>query len=351
MPEPEIHNERGVTKFAERESIVHRELDNSFNLRAAETALSSGPRGKDCMSLSSSLRSGKNRAGGNDKIGAASSDEPPRMFLADSLRVASRTNPWAVGGATLLNGAVLAILLFMGFRETIYPGPTDPAAKADVDLSRFFPFVAGKPAPSHSSGGSGNHELIDPIEGRLPKFEENPIAPPQIPVLVHPQLAIDPAIAVPLEMKLPDNPSLPMVGVYRSPNVTLASAGPGSSGGIGVGKNGSLGPGNGPGLEPGSDRGVYAAGIGGVSNPIPLVTPEAEFSDEARRQKYQGVCLVAVIVDAQGNPRNARVTRSLGMGLDEKALDAVRKYKFKPARKDGKPVPVWITVEVDFRLY
>ena len=80
-------------------------------------------------------------------------------------------------------------------------------------------------------------------------------------------------------------------------------------------------------------------------------TPEAEFSDEARRAKYQGVCLISLIVDAQGNPQNPRVVRPLGMGLDEKALEAVRKYKFKPAMKGGTPVPVMMSIEVNFRLY
>ena len=90
---------------------------------------------------------------------------------------------------------------------------------------------------------------------------------------------------------------------------------------------------------------------GGVSAPVPVVWPEAEFSDEARRAKYQGVCLVSLIVDAHGDPVSPRVVRPLGMGLDEKALEAVRKYKFKPAMKEGKPVPVQITIEVNFRLY
>ena len=85
---------------------------------------------------------------------------------------------------------------------------------------------------------------------------------------------------------------------------------------------------------------------------MPLNQVEAEFSDEARRAKYQGVCLVSLIVDAQGNPQDPHVVRTLGMGLDEKAMEAVRKYKFKPAMKDGHtPVPVMITVEVNFRLY
>jgi periplasmic protein TonB len=88
-----------------------------------------------------------------------------------------------------------------------------------------------------------------------------------------------------------------------------------------------------------------------VSAPIPIVTPEAEFSDEARRSKYQGICMISIIVDAHGYPQNPRVLQSLGMGLDEKALDAVGRYRFKPALKDGRPVPVRIAVAVNFRLY
>jgi TonB family protein len=81
------------------------------------------------------------------------------------------------------------------------------------------------------------------------------------------------------------------------------------------------------------------------------VSPEAEFSDEARRNKYQGICLIAMIVDARGYPQNPRVIRSLGMGLDEKALEAVQRYRFRPAMKDGKPVAAMISVQVDFRLF
>jgi TonB family protein len=97
------------------------------------------------------------------------------------------------------------------------------------------------------------------------------------------------------------------------------------------------------------------AGVGRVGNnvsaPMALNHVEAEFSDEARRKNIEGVCLISVIVDAQGKPQNARVMRSLGYGLDEKAIEAVNKYKFKPAMKDGKtPVPVMITVAVNFRL-
>jgi periplasmic protein TonB len=178
---------------------------------------------------------------------------------------------------------------------------------------------------------------------------------PMVPVLEKPKLAIDSAINVQPNLKLPDNPTLPNIGVTDSANVKLASNGSGSGGGMGSGSGGGLGSGGGNGYGPGyggnTGGGLYRVG-GGVSAPVPLNDVEAEFSDEARRAKYQGVCVIQLIVDAHGNPQNPRVIQPLGMGLDEKALEAVRKYRFKPAMKDGKtPVPVMITVEVNFRLY
>ena len=97
---------------------------------------------------------------------------------------------------------------------------------------------------------------------------------------------------------------------------------------------------------------LYRVGDG-VSAPVAIFQPEAEFSDEARRAKYEGTVVVALIVDAQGNPQNVHISRSLGMGLDEKAMEAVRQYKFKPAfdSKTKHAVPVPIAVEVRFRLY
>ena len=206
---------------------------------------------------------------------------------------------------------------------------------------------------SGGGGGGGTHDSSDAIKGRLPHSDLSPLTP-QVPIL-DPKLSIEPAIAVPLDVKLPDNPALPNVGVHASANVTLLSNGPGTHGGMGIGADGGLGPGDGIGFELGDRKGVgtgpYVPGEGGVSEPIPIVTPEAEFSDEARRAKFQGLCMISLIVDADGNPANPRIVRRLGMGLDEKALEAVRRYRFKPAMKQGRPVPVLITVAVDFRLY
>jgi TonB family protein len=95
---------------------------------------------------------------------------------------------------------------------------------------------------------------------------------------------------------------------------------------------------------------VYHVG-NGVTAPVVLHFAEAEFSDEARREKYQGVCILSLIVDTKGMPQNARATRPLGKGLDEKAVEAVNGFRFKPAMKDGVPVPVIVAVEVAFHLY
>jgi periplasmic protein TonB len=269
-------------------------------------------------------------------------------------RMASRTNPWAVGGATVLNAGVMALLLYLGLRVVSHGTPaTIPHGKIDLaDISALLPHKSSK---ADGGGSGGNHSLIDPMIGGNPRLDLHPQAPPMDPVLDRPTIALNSAIAVPPDVKLPDNPNLPNIGVNKSPNVKVVSAGTGSGHGLGLHSGNGDGDGDGDGFGPGGDRGfnggVYSPGVGGVSDPIPLVTPEAEFSDEARRHKAQGIVMISVIVDAQGNPRDPRVTRALGMGLDEKAIEAVMRYRFKPAKKDGKPVAVRIGVLVNFRLY
>jgi TonB family protein len=83
---------------------------------------------------------------------------------------------------------------------------------------------------------------------------------------------------------------------------------------------------------------------------VPLFKPEPEYSEEARKAKFQGSVIVALIVDEKGNPQSIRVIRPLGLGLDEKAIEAVQKWRFKPGLKDGRPVPVTAQIEVSFRL-
>jgi TonB family protein len=132
------------------------------------------------------------------------------------------------------------------------------------------------------------------------------------------------------------------------------SNGTGSGGGIGSGSGGGVGSGSGPGVGPGRGGGfgggAYRIG-NGVSAPRALETPDPEYSEEARKAKYQGVVVLWLIVGPDGKPRDIKVTRPLGMGLDQKAIEAVNRWRFEPAMKDGRPVAVQINVEVNFRLY
>jgi TonB family protein len=99
-----------------------------------------------------------------------------------------------------------------------------------------------------------------------------------------------------------------------------------------------------------ANESVVRAGRG-VTAPKPLYTPDPKYDKSARKAKYQGICVLSLIVGPDGTPRDVRVTRALGEGLDVKAVEAVSKWRFEPATKDGKPVASFINVEVTFRLY
>jgi protein TonB len=85
--------------------------------------------------------------------------------------------------------------------------------------------------------------------------------------------------------------------------------------------------------------------------PRPIYSPDPEFSEEARKAKYQGTCTLMIVVSPDGRPINIRVVSSLGMGLDEKAIEAVKTWRFEPGQKNGHAVPFEMAVEVDFHLY
>jgi TonB family protein len=267
-------------------------------------------------------------------------------------RMAVKPNPWAIGISTTVNLMVLAALLIFGVRKIIDTVNQQQLHATDIDVGDFK--APNDTSKAGGGGGGGDNSIVDPNKDKLPKFEKDPVVPPQVQTVDNPKIAMEAAIDVQKNIILPDNPLMTNIGVKSGVNVVLSN-GQGTGGGMGSGSGGGMGSGTGNGYGPGyggnTGGGLYHVG-GGVSAPVALNSVEAEFSDEARRAKYQGVCLISLIVDAQGNPQNPRVIRTLGMGLDEKALEAVRKYKFRPAMKDGKtPVPVMITVEVNFRLY
>ena len=267
-------------------------------------------------------------------------------------RMAVKPNPWAIGISSTVNLTILLLVLFFVGRKIVEAVKPDLMA-TNIDVGDYNAPKSEKIAGG--GGGGGDRSIVEANKGKLPEKIKDPITPPQPQTIEKPLLPEPAAINVQKDIQLPDNPDMPMIGMHESTNVRLASAGIGSGAGMGSGSGGGLGSGSGNGYGPGeggnTGGGLYQIG-GRVSAPVVIHSVEAEFSDEARRAKYQGVCLISLIVDAQGNPQNIRVARALGMGLDEKAIAAIRQYKFKPAMKDGKtPVPVMITIEVDFRLY
>ena len=204
-------------------------------------------------------------------------------------------------------------------------------------------------------GGGGDRDKFQAPKGKLPKLAMEQITPPMMVVRNdHPKLAVEPTIVVPPQIKLATN-NLPNLG---DPMSHLPSGPPsngtGSGGGIGSGNGGGVGSGEGPGYGPGHGGGTGGGAFkvgGGVSAPKAIYAPDPEYSEEARKAKYQGTCVLWLIVGPDGRARDIRVARTLGLGLDEKAMEAVKTWKFEPAMKDGKPVAVQINVEVTFRLY
>jgi periplasmic protein TonB len=227
--------------------------------------------------------------------------------------------------------------------------------KATVTLVDPSDIPALKPSKTQvgGGGGGGDRDVLAASKGKLPKLSMQQITPPVVVIRnEHPKLAVEPTIVVPPQVVLASN-NMPNLGDPMA-HAVLPSNGTGAGGGIGTGEGGGVGSGKGPGFGPGegggTGGGLYHVG-GGVSAPRPIFSPEPEFSDEARKAKYQGTVVLRVIVGADGLPKDIQVRSSLGMGLDEKAIAAVKTWRFEPAKKDGHPVPVPIDLEVDFHLY
>src|SRR5271166_2241367 len=206
------------------------------------------------------------------------------------------------------------------------------------DMPVDLPMTAKKGSAMGGGGGGGDRDKLAATKGRLPKLSMQQLAPPAVVIRNdNPKLPVEPTVVVPPDIKIASN--LPNLGdpMSRVPEGPLSN-GTGSGGGIGSGSGGGVG------------GGAFRVG-NGVSAPRALETPDPEYSEEARKAKYQGTVVLWLIVGPDGKPRDIRVSRPLGMGLDQKAIEAVNRWRFEPAMKDGRPVAVQINVEVNFRLY
>jgi TonB family protein len=166
-----------------------------------------------------------------------------------------------------------------------------------------------------------------------------------------PKLMMEPSLVAAPDIVLP-NVNVAQIGL---PNGVPGppSNGPGSGGGIGTGDGGGAGPGSGPGYGPGRGPGgatVLAGQRGAVTPASVLWKVEPEYTDEARKVRLQGTVVLYIEVSPDGKAQNLRVGQGLGLGLDERAIEAVRRWRFRPGYENGKPVLTTAQVLVSFRL-
>jgi len=273
-----------------------------------------------------------------DRGSAKWSTAPVLLRMPETIR---GNRPAAGFTSAMIHAAAIALLLIIGSIR-----PVQKFVQNAVPL--FAPLDPYKPDVNKGGGGGGARQPLDASKGKLPKIAPKQFTPPKVDAA---------------EAKLPMTPTI--VADAPIPNIdannygdTLSrlgvpSNGTGIGGGIGTGSGGGVGSGHGPGVGPGTGGGFGGGAFkigGGVSQPTLIHKEEPEYSEEARKAKWQGTVELQIVVDEHGNPKEMRVTRALGLGLDQKAMEAVAKWRFKPGTKDGKPVPVIATVQVNFRL-
>ena len=242
-------------------------------------------------------------------------------------------------------------LLVIPLFTNVLPASTEAKNKqVNVTPLDISPYMAKLPAGNDKAGGGGggnNHTLTPTSKGKLPKFSYTQFTPPQAKIEnLDPKLAMDPSLLGPPDLKVMNN-NMPNFGDPLAKNVT-DSLGNGNGTGIGSGSGGGLGPGEGG----GTGGGVFRAGVNGVGTPSCFYQPAPEYSEEARKTKYQGAVVVEGVINLDGRVTDIKVVKGVGMGLDENAVAAVKTWRCKPASgPSGKPVRTLVPIEVTFRLY
>lgn len=247
-------------------------------------------------------------------------------------RVNSATISFAIHSGTV-------VLLFLFSRTMTQPTPVQVHK-----METLFAPARHLPAPA---GGGGERQALPATAGKLPPPVRSIFIPPTVEVATRmPKLAVAMSIEAPPDA-VNDFTTLgdPLAHILNG------SGGTGGPAGIGNGKGKTVGDGRGPGAGNGDlETGRVYGMRDGVTLPVLIRRVDPEFSEEARKAKYSGVVSIRADVDSTGHARNLRVVKSVGMGLDEKAIEAVSKWLFRPGTKDGKPVSVSAVIEVSFRL-
>jgi len=261
----------------------------------------------------------------------------PRFGFAERLAVRrSAGSVWLAVGA---HAAAILVVMVLVARHVQLAAPVQRATVTELSA----PVIKVPPRVEKMGGGGGHPDVSAVTQGRLPKLATTQIVAPKAPPMIAPKLVVEPSVVVQPDLKMANN-AMPDLG---APNSSLKgfSLGNGTGSGIGSGNGWGIGPGSGG----GTGGGVFHVG-GAVMAPRLIVQVDPEFSEEARKAKFSGNVEVYIWVDTDGKPSHIRVVRGVGMGLDEKAVEAVRQYRFKPAMKDGKPVQVDLYIDVNFQI-
>ncbi|MFQ5776900.1 MAG: energy transducer TonB [Terriglobia bacterium] len=262
-----------------------------------------------------------------------------------------------IRSVTILGHALLLFLVAFPFvRKTVQAESDKQLLELEAlnDIGSYKLILPPAPKKSGGGGGGGERNPLPASKGRLPKFSlDAQLAPPAAVIRnPNPKLAVEPTVVVPPNIQIP-SPDMEAFGDPLSASM-IPSGGPGSGAGIGTGAGGGVGSGFGPGVGPGrgggTGGGIFRIG-GNVSAPACIYCPDPEYSEEARKAKYQGIVVLWAVVDERGRARDVRVQKTLGLGLDEEALRAVQNWRFRPAERFGKAVPVYMAIEVSFHLY
>ncbi|HXZ11423.1 MAG TPA: energy transducer TonB [Candidatus Sulfotelmatobacter sp.] len=251
---------------------------------------------------------------------------------------------------------VVLVLIIVPLLPELMSPPTTQAKTyvTDINISPYLPKLPAAAKKAGGGGGGGEHNPVPASRGAAPKFNWTQLTPPAVKPPANPKLAATPTLIGPPELHVA-TPNAPNWGDPLA-KLTTDSSGPGSGGGIGSGSGGGVGSGDGRGLGPGHEWGTGggypSAGTGGYGTPGCLYCPKPEFSEEAMKAKYQGTVVLMAVITADGRAINITVAKGLGLGLDEKAVEAVRTWRFTPARgPDGRAASVSVPIEVVFRLY
>jgi|SwirhirootsSR2_FD_contig_51_1714009_length_1874_multi_5_in_0_out_0_1 TonB family protein len=260
------------------------------------------------------------------------------------------------GIPSLVSIGIHALVVILALIPWATAAKVPPAQATNVMLIPPSSLILNLPRTADTSGGGGGggkHQLTPPSLGKLPRPAEKQFVPPdpEPPKNPDPTLVVEPTVVAP---QLAQLPSLNLLNIGDPEGIAgPPSSGPGSGGGIGTGTGRGVGSGSGPGVGPG-EGGGYGGGVfrvgGGISAPTIIKKVDPQYSEEARKARYQGTVVLEAIVQKDGTVQILRVVRSLGFGLDEKAIEALRQWRFNPAKQNGVAVPVALNIEVNFNL-